>query len=247
MEAFRIISLVPSLTELLVDLGLKDCLVGVTKFCIHPKGLKKAVPIVGGTKNLNLQLIKKLQPTHIIANKEENNKEDVTILSEFAHVHVSDINNINDIVDVLKVYDVLFSIGTKATLLQKQLVAVEVDFRKKFSKKKVISVAYFIWKNPWMSVGNDTFINYMLSLANFKNITAAHKRYPIVDIYDISTQVVLLSSEPYPFKEEHFNYFDTTQLPCFLVNGEYFSWYGSRILKAFKYFKKLRKEVEASL
>lgn len=249
MKKFRIISLVPSLTELLVDLGLGDSLVGVTKFCVHPEGLKDSVAVVGGTKNPKHELIFQLKPTHIIANREENNKEDVEALRKVAglNIHVSDIKNLEDLEALIITYGLLFSIENQAKEIQTSVKQLASQFEKEFAHKTEISVAYFIWKDPWMSVGNDTFINYMLELCKFKNITSNQQRYPEVDLTQISNEVVFLSSEPYPFQEKHVDFFSHKNSSCFLVDGAFFSWYGSRILHSFEYFRKLRKEVEKTV
>lgn len=249
MQKFRIVSLVPSLTELLVDLGLGSQLVGVTKFCVHPKDLKKSVAVVGGTKNPKHELIFQLEPTHIIANIEENNKEDVEAFRKMADVsvHVSEIKNTDDLAALIKTYGVIFSVENQAKQISSKVREVALQFEKEFALKPEISVAYFIWKDPWMSVGNDTFINYMLELCKFKNCTSNQQRYPEVKLNEISNEVVFLSSEPFPFQETHVEFFSHLNSTCFLVDGEFFSWYGSRFLHSFEYLKKLRNAVDMSV
>ncbi len=247
MQKFRIVSLVPSLTEMLVDLGLRSALVGVTKFCVHPASLRNEVEIIGGTKNPNLPKILRLAPTHIIANKEENNKDDVEFLAKQCNVHVSDVKTMNDVFELLKVYADLFKVWDKAMALDEALRRELTQLQTEVLYQPPIKVAYLIWKNPWMSVGHDTFIHEMLSIAGFTNVFAAHIRYPEVSLEQLSeSDVVFLSSEPFPFNNTHLKEVKPFANRCFLVDGELFSWYGTRLLASFRYFKELRHEVETS-
>ncbi len=245
----RIISLVPSQTELLVDLGLKDNIVGLTKFCIHPVGLKKIKTVVGGTKTINIEKIKVLKPDIILCNKEENTKEIVETCEQIAPTHVSDIYNLNDAKELITQYGEILSCERSALKIYNELDLRLNDFKEFIKNKKTIKVAYFIWRNPWMVAANNTFINHLLQLNNFENIYINKERYPEVDIKKMkqegNPEVILLSSEPYPFKEIHINeiqkYNPTSKI--LLVDGELFSWYGSRLLKAFDYFKELRNRI----
>lgn len=246
----RIISLVPSQTELLVDLGLENELIGVTKFCVHPFYIKQQKTVVGGTKNIKIDKIRELKPDIILCNKEESTKEIVELCEQVAPVHVSDIYTIDDAIELTKQYGILFRKRTEASKIVQKINFKLNDFKvfaKQYPPKKV---AYFIWRNPWMVAGNDNFINHLLELNNFTNIYANKARYPEVEIKKIRLEgdpdLVFLSSEPYPFKEEH-----TFELGRFthhaktvFVDGEMFSWYGSRLLKAFDYFKALRKRID---
>lgn len=244
----RIVSLVPSLTEMLVDLGLRDIIVGVTKFCVHPSSLQKEVEVVGGTKNPNIDKILRLAPTHIIANKEENNKADIEFLSKHSNVYVSDIKNIKDVFELLKSYAMLFQVEESAFRIEEVLRNEILQFQKKVNIKPSIKVAYLIWKNPWMSVGYDTFIHEMLLIAGFENVFANQIRYPEVDLNDLSTNdIVFLSSEPYPFKNIHITEVKKYVNNCFLVDGELFSWYGTRLISSFSYLKELRAKVEETI
>lgn len=245
----RIISLVPSQTELLYDLGLEDRLVGITKFCVHPFHLKSTKTIVGGTKNIKLDKIKALQPDIILCNKEENTKEIVETLEKLFPVHVSDVKTIDESLTMISQYGKMFRCNTEAAKINDKIRFQLKDFQEFVKDIPVQKVAYFIWRNPWMVAGKDTFINYLLKLCKFENIYESHGRYPEVEIKKIRLQgdpeIVMLSSEPYPFKEEHAFELGrfTHHAKTVFVDGEYFSWYGSRLAKAFTYFKKLHKSL----
>ncbi|QXP63065.1 ABC transporter substrate-binding protein [Polaribacter sp. HaHaR_3_91] len=241
----RIISLVPSLTELLIDLGLEDAIVGITKFCIHPAHLKETKTVVGGTKSIHIDKIKALQPDIILCNKEENTKEIVQACEKIAPTHVSDIFTIDDNLELIKQYGNLFSVENKALEIIDKINIELTSFKEFIKQKESKKVVYFIWKSPWMAVGNTTFINHLLELNKFDNIYQHKERYPEVDLEEmkLNTQLdfILLSSEPFPFKEEHLLEIEnfTPKAKAILVDGEMFSWTGSRLIKAFDYFKSL--------
>lgn len=242
----RIVSLVPSQTELLVDLGLESSLVGITKFCVHPSYLRKQKSVVGGTKQVNFPKIKDLQPDIILCNKEENTKDIVSELEKIAPVHISDINTIKQCFELINMYGELFKVQVKAQQLIECIEKERDDFRLTFTEPR-LKVAYFIWKNPYMVVGSDTFINEMLSEARFINVFQDDIRYPEIELNHpklLEADAIFLSSEPYPFKEEHIKEFEN-QFPkkqILIVDGELFSWYGSRLLKSYSYFSALHNE-----
>ena len=238
----RIVSLVPSQTELLVDMGLEDCIVGVTKFCVHPESLRKKKTVVGGTKKVNYKEIRALQPDLIICNKEENTQEMVLQLQSIAPVWVSDIYTVQDALVMIQSLGTLLGVSATANKLaetiKNQLLSFQHDMVGATKKK----VAYVIWKNPWMVAGKYTFINHLLALQNFENIiTSNTSRYPKVSLNSLDqANLVLLSTEPFPFKEKDVEALkEALQTEVRLVDGEYFSWYGSRLAKAFDYFKTL--------
>ncbi|WP_271406614.1 ABC transporter substrate-binding protein [Tenacibaculum soleae] len=245
----RIISLVPSQTELLVDLGLEKFIIGVTKFCIHPSYLRKKKTIVGGTKNIKIDKIKALKPDIILCNKEENTKEIVEACEQIAPTHVSDIFALDDSKELIMQYGEILSCKTAAENIVKKLNIEISKFQQFIKNTKEKKVAYFIWRNPWMVAGNNTFINHLLELNNFKNIYSNKQRYPEINLDEITKNdaldFILLSSEPYPFKEKHISeiskYYKNSQ--TILVDGEMFSWYGSRLLKAFDYFIQLHRSI----
>lgn len=238
----RIISLVPSQTELLADLGLNPEVVGITKFCVHPNMWFRSKTRVGGTKQLNIPAIHALQPDLIIANKEENVKEQIEELEKHFPVWVSDVNNLDD------AFEMIVQVG-KITNKESQASLLNHQIKKEFSQLALIptplSCIYLIWQNPYMTVGGDTFIHSMLSAAGLNNCYAHSKRYPEISIDEMKIkdpEVILLSSEPYPFKQKHIDalQIDLPNTEIVLADGELFSWYGSRLLKAPSYFKTLQ-------
>jgi ABC-type Fe3+-hydroxamate transport system substrate-binding protein len=237
----RIVSLVPSQTELLVDLGLGDKIVGVTKFCIHPFGFKKEKTIIGGTKNFNFEKIKALNPDLIIGNKEENYKEGIERLEQNYPVWMSDIFNLDNAIKMILSVGLITNskekaeeITTKITEKRNTLLA-----NKKTTKKAI----YLIWKNPYMAAGSNNYINEMMDLNGYSNTcnTKEYSRYPELteeQIKKLNPETILLSSEPFPFKQKHVEELNKlVPNACIkLVDGELYSWYGSRIIKALDAF-----------
>ena len=242
----RIVSLVPSQTELLHDLGLEDSIVGITKFCVHPIYFKSIKQIVGGTKNSNIEKIKALNPDIILCNKEENTKEIVEACEAICITHVSDIVTIEDCLELITQYGVIFSKEANATKISDKINVNLKDFKAFIKGKSTLKAAYFIWRNPWMAAGKGTFINHLLELNKFENIYKNLERYPEIELNKLclegNPEIVLLSSEPYPFKKEHALEVNNVShdVKTLFVDGEYFSWYGSRLVNAFDYFKTLR-------
>jgi ABC-type Fe3+-hydroxamate transport system substrate-binding protein len=238
----RIVSLVPSQTELLVDLGLENKIVGVTKFCVHPKSLRKEKKIVGGTKDVHYDKIKTLRPDIIICNKEENTKEIVAACEKIAPVWVSDILTIEDSLDMISSLGAIFNVADKASDLVAGINSEKDKFSNFVQHRPIQKVAYLIWKNPYMAASTNTFINSILQVNRYENIISdADSRYPevTVDLLKL-VDLVLLSSEPYPFKREDvIQLEELLQKQVRLVDGEYFSWYGSRLRDAFMYFRTL--------
>lgn len=243
----RIVSLVPSQTELLYNLGLKDSIVGITKFCVRPVKLKKTKKIIGGTKIVNFTKVKELNPDIIIANKEENTKAIVDKLSQICPVIVTDIKSVEDNLKMIEDFGKLFDKEKEAKKWIAKISMAYLDFQFFMIDKPIKNVLYFIWARPYMIAGKDTFINAMLELNNFQN--ACNKsRYPEInesEIKNSEVDLILLSSEPYPFNQSHEIEIGklNSKVQCIQVNGECFSWYGIRILKAFHYFKKLHQEL----
>jgi iron complex transport system substrate-binding protein len=245
----RIISLVPSQTELLYDLGLEESIVGITKFCVHPYHLKATKKIVGGTKKVNYDKIRLLEPDIIICNKEENTKEIVEELQKICPVWVTDIFTLEDNFQMISDFGQLFDRRTEARKWNDKLAFALSDFKNFIIDIPVKKVAYFVWKKPYMVAGSRTFINELLKLNHFENYFASQERYPEIDLEkmnkDESLDLVLLSSEPFPFKtEDGFEIVrNSNSAKAILVDGEMFSWYGSRLIKAFEYFKFLHKSI----
>ena len=243
----RIISLVPSQTELLFDLGLKKEILGITKFCKHPKDKFKHTTKIGGTKKLFLEKIKSLQPDLIIGNKEENEQQQIKELMKHFPVWISDIETLADATEMIEQIGELVNKKEEALKIS---LHIKSDFENLIESLKATSpksAAYFIWKNPNMLAGKQTFINEMLPYCGLNNILELN-RYPELsdkELHKLNPEVVLLSSEPYPFKEKHIKEFETIwpNAKVKLVDGEMFSWYGSRLIKAADYFKNLLSEL----
>jgi ABC-type Fe3+-hydroxamate transport system substrate-binding protein len=240
----RIVSLVPSQTELLYDLGLENEVVGITKFCIHPHEWFKSKQRVGGTKTLKLEVINALNPDLIIANKEENEQLQIEALCEKYPVYISNIFNLEDALQMIKDVGEITNTSLKANSI---IDKISLEFSKLKSVSASKTCAYLIWKNPYMACGTETFVNDMLKRFGLENVFDG--RYPectIEILKDKNPEVVLLSSEPYPFKDEHILELQQ-HLPnsnILLVDGELFSWYGSRLLQAPKYFSRLKNLLE---
>lgn len=235
----RVISLVPSITETLFDLGLAaDEIVGRTKFCIHPKDLISKVEIIGGTKNLNLDKIKSLKPDLIIANKEENVKKQVEELMKDFEVLVTDIETLEDNDDLIEELGQIFGTEEKAQFFNHQITEI-FELPK---PERQLKVAYLIWKNPYMTVGGDTFISTILEELGFENLFKDQKRYPEVQLEDLKkADLIFLSSEPFPFQEKHINEIREVCVnqKIMIVDGEAFSWYGTHLAKCGEYYKGL--------
>ena len=238
----RIISLVPSLTEYLHSLGLNEQVLGLTKFCVHPEGWKREKHIVGGTKNLRMQTIRSLNPDLIIANKEENEKNQVLELAKDYPVYLSVIGNFEEAINELTIIAHCCNRTPEGKMVVSQILNQKKSYQIPERSERAV---YLIWKNPWMTVGGDTFIHHMMSMAGYTNVFADQERYPsleIEELKELEPEYVLLSSEPFPFKMDHVRELKK-ELPnsrVWLVDGELFSWYGSRLIKSFSYFKKLQ-------
>ncbi len=243
----RIVSIVPSQSELLWDLGLEKELVGITKFCIHPHQMATSVTLVGGTKKLNLDKIRKLQPDIIIANKEENEKSQIEELAKEFPVWISDIHNLDESLQMIEMLGELFDKKEKALELT---TTIKSTFQQ-LNKRTTVNVAYFISNEPLMVAGKKTFIDDMLKRCNFENIFLnKDSRYPEISINELQNanpELILLSSEPFPFKEKHVQDYQK-HLPnakIIIVDGELFSWYGSRLQHSANYFIELQKSLQA--
>lgn len=240
----RIISLVPSQTELLYSLGLTDEVVGITKFCIHPYEWFKTKTRVGGTKQYDFEKIKLLQPDLIIGNKEENDEVQIKALMQQFPVWMSDIKTMQDALQMILNIGEIVNRKNEATVIANNIETNFLNLKTTVdsSKTKKQKALYCIWYNPLMAAGSDTFINEMLGCCGFANVLQNAFRYPEITVEklrELNPEVVLLSSEPFPFKQKHI---DELQLHCptakvILVDGEYFSWYGPRLIEAPKYFE----------
>jgi len=244
----RIISIVPSQTELLYDLGLGEQVVGITKFCIHPSEWVQKKMRVGGTKTVNLTKIEALRPDLIIGNKEENEKAQIEALAEKYPVWLSDVADLDGACDMIIRVGELTGRSEAANRLSDNI-------RHKFAlltgatlPPRRPRVAYFIWRKPWMAAGAGTFIDAMLHTAGFDNVFADRGRYPEISAEALATacpEHIFLSSEPYPFAEKHFAAFQEVcpGASVRIVDGEMFSWYGSRLQYVPAYLTSLQKAI----
>lgn len=241
----RIVSLVPSQTELLFDLGLDEEIIGITWFCVHPEEKVKHKKKVGGTKKLKIPEIQSLNPDLIIANKEENEKEQIESLKENFPVWISDVRTLDDALAMIK------EVG-KLVGKEENAIKLSEKIRHSFEHltfNKFGSVLYLIWQNPYMAAGKDTFINKMLIHCGFSN-AIDENRYPVLSDHEIkklAPDYIFLSSEPFPFKEKHIAALKkiSPSSTVKLVDGELFSWYGSRLLQTVPYFKTLTENLRS--
>lgn len=239
----RIVSLVPSQTEMLYHWGIEP--VGQTIFCVHPKkAFSKAVK-VGGTKKVNIEKVLALKPDLIIGNKEENDAGQIRVLSKAAPVWLSDVKTLEDSHAMMRMLGKVLNKEQEATKLIQE---IERGWKKlpPFTGR----VAYAIWKNPWMFVGKDTFIQDVIRRLGWTNVLADRARYPEMGLDDLKTyepEIILLSSEPFPFKKEH--HLELLEVMPHVqvidVDGEMFSWYGSRLVQSPLYFEQLHETLSS--
>lgn len=242
----RIISLVPSYTQSLFEIGAGEKLVGRTQYCIHPAYAVKNIPVVGGTKQIkDLGFIQSLQPDLILCNKEENTPEIVANLEAICPVWVSEIKDLADNHSFLELLGILTHCEAKVIEINE---VIEFEFNTLNNITKRYSALYLIWRKPFMAAASHTFIDFILNKGGFTNVLKAQERYPTLDTDEISklqVDVVMLSSEPYPFKKKHIR--EIQQLlphsKVLLVDGERFSWHGSGIIKTPEYIKRLLEQV----
>ncbi|WBA42050.1 ABC transporter substrate-binding protein [Hymenobacter canadensis] len=238
----RIVSLVPSQTELLFALGLGERVVGVTKFCIHPPEARQTATVIGGTKNFDFEKIADLRPDLIIGNKEENYQEGIEQLAAQFPVWMSDISNLDEALDMIR--RVGF-IGGRKEAAEQMAAQIAASFQQLPLPAELVPAAYFIWRKPYMVAATGTFIDDLLARGGFRNVFGHLARYPEVtpeQLQAAAPRQILLSSEPYPFKEKHLAEFQALcpQATIRIVDGELFSWYGSRLLESAAYLRSLQ-------
>lgn len=244
--ARRIVSLVPSLTNTLHQLGLEEEVIGITRFCVHPDSWYRSKTRIGGTKDVHIDQVLQLQPDLVLANKEENVKEQIDTLSLQVPVWTSDINTLADTFYMIRALGQLTGKTDEAA----QLVSgIETAFTSLTAPVRRYRSLYLIWRNPYMAAGGDTFIHQMLQAAGFDNVVAGENRYPTLtgdQIQQLQPELLLLSSEPYPFKSIHAEELQQLlpQTRIMLVNGEAFSWYGASLLQTPAYLMQLQKEMK---
>lgn len=236
----RIVSLVPSQTELLFDLGVGERVVGVTLFCIHPAEPLKTITRVGGTKKVNMRRLFALKPDLIIGNKEENSKEQIETLRKACPTWISDVHTLEDALAMIR------SVGglTGATAHEEMVAEIGRRFARMRAPEHPLRTAYLIWQDPVMVAGSQTFIDAMMHHAGLQNIFGHLTRYPEITMEALAAaqpEVVILSSEPFSFDEAHRPVFQEAcpMARVILADATYFSWYGSRLLRAPAYFDHL--------
>jgi ABC-type Fe3+-hydroxamate transport system substrate-binding protein len=243
----RIVSIVPSQTELLFDLGLDEEVIGITKFCIHPIEKFATKTKIGGTKKLLIDKIIALKPDLIIGNKEENTQGEIEVLMQDFPVWMSDSYNLEDAIKTISQIGELVNRAPEAAYLNHLIYAGFTDLQRLALQKNINQrVAYLIWKDPYLAAGKNTFIDDILTKIGLVNVVTT-TRYPEIELLQLpnaTCELVLLSSEPYPFKDKHVREIQSIlpNVKVMLVDGEMFSWYGSRLVKAVGYLFQLQNE-----
>ncbi len=243
----RIVSLVPSLTELLAFLELDDAVVGLTRFCVRPEGWKEQKEIVGGTKQVNVERVRALAPDLVLANREENTREDVEALEAVAPVYVTDVPHLPAALEMIRTLGRLTARTEKAGALAGE-IGRRFDALPAFTP---LRAAYLIWREPYMSVGRGTFIHAVMTRGGFTNVFADQTRYPTVTPQEIAAagaDVVLCATEPFPFHQKETFTEDlraALDVPVKVVDGQLFSWYGPRLLETPAYLKALHDTLDA--
>lgn len=243
----RIVSLVPSITELLFDLGLESQIVGRTRFCIHPKDKVGVVKRVGGTKHLSLSKIRELCPTHAIVNVDENVKAEVEAIAEFIpHIIVTHPVQPQDNLELYQLLGGIFGKPKQAAQLSAAFRQAYQDLLGAAETWPVKRVLYLIWRSPWMTVSSSTYISNLLSVVNWQTVGGEVSiRYPEIaltqDLLQGGVDIILFSSEPYPFSQAHIDAFRSeypgSRQLLSLIDGEMLSWYGSRAIKGLRYLR----------
>jgi len=249
----RIVSLVPSITELICDLGLAAQLVGRTGFCVHPREALRSVPKVGGTKDVNLAKVRALAPTHALLNIDENEKPVAAALAQFVpNLIVTHPLGPLDNPTLFRLLGGIFGREQAAETLCARFGTAHdtlVQAARAWPRQRVL---YLIWKDPWMTVARDTYISRTLALAGWDTLpAAATTRYPRVDLDPAllrDVELLLLPSEPYRFRERHVTALRALpfmqEVPVALIDGEMTSWYGSRAIAGMDYLRRLRSDPE---
>ena len=251
----RIVSLVPSITELVCDLGLAARLVGRTGFCVHPRELVRRIPKVGGTKDLDLDKLRALRATHVILNVDENQEEDARAIAGFVpEVIVTHPLAPLDNLALYRLIGGIFGREDQAEALCSEFEAAYAALQSEARRFQPDRVLYLIWKNPWMTVSRDTYVSRMLALVKWETVPAqCSTRYPVIQL-DIGVldgaDPVLLSSEPYPFREEHVAELRAdpflARKRIALIDGAMTAWYGSRAIEGLRYLRRFRERLARS-
>ena len=239
----RIISLVPSLTELLFDLGLDNEVIGVTDYCTLPAEKVRHRTRIGSPKQFNFMIIDNLKPDLLIGNKEENYPSGIARLQEKYPVWLSDITSLEDMLQAIIGIGRITNCDENADRINQEVC----ESLNNLPIFKELKSAYLIWNDPLMVAGGKTFINEMMKKSGFRNIFTEKPRYPVIDLAELArADVILLSSEPFPFSQTDVLSFKQIfiQAKVEIVDAMMFSWYGSHILQSAKYFLKLRDQID---
>lgn len=244
----RIVSLVPSQTELLFDLGLDAEVAGITKFCVRPESWRHNKACIGGTKNIDMAATNRIDPDLIIANKEENKQEEIEALAQRFPVWISDIKTLEDALSMIRMVGAMTGRSQASEKIAHDVLSGFQILANHIGQPKKTKAVYLVWRNPFMLAGSDTFIHDMMNKCGLVNAIPGWKRYPQIGWEEMAAcgaKYILLASEPFPFKQRHAD--ELKQLipnaNIVLVDGEMFSWYGSRLLQAPKYFETLRLQI----
>jgi ABC-type Fe3+-hydroxamate transport system substrate-binding protein len=242
----RIVSLVPSQTELLAYLDLDDEVVGITRFCERPEHWRSEKTIVGGTKEVDVDTVRDLEPHLILANHEENTADDVAALDDVAPVFVTEVKTVEDALQMIRTVGELTDTSDQTSTLAGNIISRFESL----PSVPPLRAAYFIWREPYMTVGGDTFIHDVMGWGGFENVYAEQTRYPEVELEALAEKdldVVLCSSEPFPFHQKDKFTADIEEAlpdtPVEIVDGQLFSWYGPRLLETPAYLKELRERL----
>ncbi len=252
--AARIVSLVPSLTELVIDLGLAGSLVGRTRFCVHPAPDVEGIASVGGTKEIDMESLLALKPTHVLVNVDENPKEMAdAITAEGIHVVVTHPLRVVDNRALYRLIGGIFGAEAAARALEAQFDAALANLADGTRGQPQRDVLYLIWRKPWMTVAPDTYIADMLALAGLISLdSGTDARYPEIALDEellAGVDLVLFSTEPFPFQQKHLDAF-RTDFPkhgtkARLIDAEMVSWYGSRAVRGLEYMVAFRRELHS--
>lgn len=235
-EPKRIVSLVPSLTEFLLELGFEKRVVGRTLYCERPVDLVESITVVGGTKKISVKKVLELKPDLVLAQKEENDRAQVEEIAQTIPCVVSEIDSVDSFISYVADFASLFD-EPQIQEFYSEIMNLRDQCQK--SDRKYSRCLYFIWKEPWMVAGKGTYIDSVMNLAGFEN-AVSDSRYPVLsweEIEELNPDLILLSSEPYSFDESHMQCFQSkfSQARIELVDGRLFSWYGTATLEFIKF------------
>jgi len=235
----RIVSLIPSTTETLCALGLADALVGITVYCREPTALLREKTRIGGEKDPDLEKIRALTPDLVIANVEENHAEHVATLRAWGiPVWVTYPRTVADGIKMVRELGAVTGTAARAADIADELDELYAAARARLVGRAPVPVFYAIWREPYMTIGHDTYVHDMLRVCGGANVFADRPdRYPTVTLDEIAARrpaVILLPDEPFRFRPRHARDFEASQARVHLVDGKPFSWHGPRIAEALR-------------